>query len=293
MRSMSSKALVAGLLGAILASGCRGPAREDGWSVAVSIAPQRWLVREIGGPRVGVVLLVRSGESPAVYQPTDRQVTRVMGSRLYFRIGVPFENGPWFRAIADRGGPPRIVDLRRGVHLRPMDGTGAGRPAGGEGLDPHIWLDPRLLSIQAETVAEALAATDPDHAADYRDRLADLKRRLEEADAEIRRILSPFRGRRVYVYHPAWGYFCAAYGLRQVPIQVEGKDPADRELTEVIERARGDRVRAIFVQKQVSGEAARAVARAVGARLVTLDPLAEDVPANLLAVARSFAEALR
>jgi zinc transport system substrate-binding protein len=106
-------------------------------------------------------------------------------------------------------------------------------------------------------------------------------------------MLRPFAGRPLYVYHPAWGWFCDEFGLRQVSVEFEGKEPSDAELTGLLARARADAVRVVFVQPQIAGRSARAIADAVGARLEPLDPLRPDVLANLLEVAGRVAEALR
>ncbi len=253
--------------------------------VAVSVPPQVWLVEEVGGDRVEVFELVRAGDSPATYQPSDAQVTRLLRSKVYFRIGVPFENGRWFEAI--RGSRRvRIVDLREGVELRPMDGH-AGHAAGGQ--DPHIWLSPSLLAIQARTVGRTLAEVDPEHAPQYRANLARLEAELEALDRELRQTLATLAGKSFFVFHPAWGYFAGAYGLREVAIETAGKEPSDRELTALQRQARQAGAGVVFVQPQISGRTAGAVARAIGGRLETLDPLARDVPENL----RRTAELLR
>ena len=69
-------------------------------TVTASIPPHAWLVRQIGGDHVRVLTMVRPGEDPHTYQPSDAQVSQVMGGRLYFRSGVAFESGPWFRALS-------------------------------------------------------------------------------------------------------------------------------------------------------------------------------------------------
>jgi zinc transport system substrate-binding protein len=207
----------------------------------------------------------------------------VLEARVYLRCGVPFESGPWFRALA---GELEIVDLRDGVPSRQMahfhgaDGTdfSAGdTPA----VDPHIWLSPARLAIQARTVAETLQRIDPDHTARYSAGLDQVLMDLERLDVEIAGTLAPFRGRSFVVFHPSWGYFADDYGLTQLAIEIEGKEPTDAELTRIQRRARGVDVSVIFVQPQISGRSARAVADVIGARLETLDPLAPDVVANL------------
>jgi zinc transport system substrate-binding protein len=119
-----------------------------------------------------------------------------------------------------------------------------------------------------------------------------LEQRLDELDETIRRTLAPVRGRSFLVFHPAWGYLADEYGLKQVAIEIEGKAPADHELTALQQFARDEQVNVVFVQPQISGQAADAVAAAIGGRLEVLDPLAADVAANLRRVAGALAEGL-
>ena len=173
--------------------------------------------------------------------------------------------------------------------------AGAGSGGEAEGLDPHIWLDPVRLKIQARTVAEALIASDPDpgRQADYRAGRDSVLAELDTLDARLRSLLGPLHGRTFLVFHPAWGYFADAYGLVQEAIEVEGSEPSDAELTDVQRLVREERVSTIFVQPQITGRAAAAVARAAGIRVETLDPLARDVPENLLRAARAIVGAGR
>jgi zinc transport system substrate-binding protein len=277
--------------------------------VAVSIIPQAWLVRAVGGPRVDVVTLVTPGESHHTYQPTDAQVSRVMASAVFFRIGTSFENAPWFHAL-EAAGKPRVVDLRDGVSLLDMaahhDDDEEGPPDPPRkgtvpfsltrklgqspadrfaGKDPHIWLSPRRLKIQAATIAQTLAEQDPAHRGEYERNLAAVQQRLDELERTLAARLAPLKGKAFFVFHPAWGYFADDYGLRQISVEVEGKEPSDQELTQLQRQARQSGVKVVFVQPQFGGRSARAVADAAGARLETADPLPADLPAGLLQLA--------
>lgn len=284
--------------------------RPDGKiPVAVSVVPQAWLVGEIGGDHVDVMTLVKPGDSPEVYQPTDVQVSRVMTAKAFFCIGMPFEKGRAFQAI-ESSGKVRMIDTRQGITLRRAlphahaedDGHAHEQNKGHAsaeahqesvgahaGYDPHIWSSPRLLAIQARTVAQALRELDPTHAADYDRNLAAVEQRIEHTDQKIRKILAPLRGKAFFVFHPAWGYFADDYGLHQVAIESEGKDPSDRELTQLQQLARREGIKVIFVQPQTASRAAEAVARAIGGRVEALDPLASDVLGNLVRVAQAIA----
>ena len=293
---------------------------EGPMPITVSIRPHAWLVREIGGPHVDVQTLVSPGDSPHSYQPSDAQISRLMASRAFFRCGVPFERGPWFEALQSAGSV-RIVDLREGIELREMESSvphgqthaeqdhsepGDRHAAGSAahdhnhdhghlhaGLDPHIWLSPRLLKHQAQTVASVLQGLDPENAEPYRRNLDALVAELNRADARIRELLGAYQGRSFLVFHPAWGYFADEYGLRQVAIEIQGKEPSDREMTELQQFARDEQIRVVFVQPQIEGASARAVAEAIGGRVEVLDPLAEDVSAELVRAAEAIAQVYR
>jgi zinc transport system substrate-binding protein len=253
--------------------------------VATSIPPHAWLIERIGGDAVEVHTVLRPGESPTTHQPSDLQVSRVLSGRVFFRSGVPFESGAWFRALE---GHLEIVDLRDGVATRTMATHSHGGHVADatdhhqEGaVDPHIWLSPKRLVSQANHVAEALKRLDPAHQAEYDLRLSELTTELGELDAWIETTLAPFRDRAFVVFHPSWGYFADDYGLRQIAIETEGKEPSDSELTGIQEQTKSLGASVIFVQPQIAGKSAEAIAGVMGARLETLDPLAPDIIDNL------------
>jgi len=261
-------------------------------TVAVSILPQTWLVGEIGGEHVRTITLVGPGESPHSYQPSDRQVSEVMRADIFFQIGIPLESGRWFQAIVGSN-RVAIVDLRQGLELREMNAHShhdhGQDDADPFGKDPHVWLNPKLLKRQARTVAKALADADPARAVTYETRLDAVLEKLDKLDETIRTLLEPHRGKAVFVFHPAWGYFCDEYGLRQIAVEIEGKEPTDHELTELHRLARKEQARVVFVQPQITGRAAKAIADTIGGRVEIADPLAEDVGENLLRLARAVA----
>lgn len=270
-------------------------------TAVVSIAPQAWLVEQLGGAHVEVITLVGPGDSPETYQPTDAQVSRVMAAQVYFRIGVPVENSRWCSVI-ENSGRIKIVDTHHGIPLRQMAGNGHSAAGGHDhdhhhhhhsGTDPHIWLSPRLLKKQAAAITEALIELEPQHTDFYTGCLHSLEKQLDEIDQAIRGLLEPWRGKAFLVFHPAWGYFADEYGLRQKAIEVQGKEPSDYELTRLADWTRQEEVEVIFVGPQDPKRLAQAVARVIGGRVETIDPLAWDVSANLVRVADMLAASYR
>jgi len=274
--------------------------------VAVSIAPQRFLLERLAGDDVRVTTVVTSGQSHETYQPTDQQASEVMRASLYFAMGLPLENGRWFESIR-RAQRVRVIDCREGITLRELEGHGhdpgqdhghdeghgtPGHVCSTDGSDPHVWTTPALLKQQARTMSKALREAAPWLDARLATSLPALEKELDALDLELRTILEPAKGQAFFIFHPAWGYFADAYGIRQIAIEREGKAPSDHELTELQRQARAEGARVVFVQPQISSKAAEAVARAVDGRVEVIDPLEADVPANLRRVARAIAEAI-
>jgi len=257
-------------------------------AVVVSILPQKYFVERIGGAQVAVSVMVGPGQNPASYEPTPRQTTALSRARLYFSIGVAFED-TWMKRIQASNPLMRLVPMQQGVALLPLPGANAGRC----GTDPHSWTSPLRVKIMAAGIRDALVETDPAHRSDYESNHRAFMAELDALDRDIRAILAPVQGRSFLVFHPCWGYFAHDYGLRQIPIEAEGKEPGARALVRVIELGRREGARVVFVQTQFNRRPAETVAAALGARIVALDPLAENYPQNLLQVARQFAEAIK
>jgi zinc transport system substrate-binding protein len=278
--------------------------------VFVTIPPQAWFVERIGGPRVAVHVLVGPGQSPHTFDPTPQQMARLADARIFFRIGWPLEPGLLEKARSINPNL-QVIDTREGIALRWMtpaeaeaderaegraEPKGGAKPEAAPGhtgeADPHFWLNPRYARVQAATIEKALAAADPAHADEFRKNLAALDEDLDKLDARLREALAPLKGRDFFVYHPAFGYFADAYGLRQVPVEIEGKEPTARQLARLIDRARAEGVRVIFVQPQFSAKSAEAVATAIGGSVIAMDDLAKDYLANLADMAEKVRSAL-
>lgn len=264
--------------------------------VVVSVLPQQYLVERIGAERVAVLTLVQPGDNEATYAPGPATLAALDGARVWFTMGVPFEDAWLGRISRDR---PRmeVVPLAAGLPLRRTEASlvVVGRNRGHDHAgapDPHTWTDPRLMARMAERVGETLARIDAPGAELYTARAAGLRDELLALHEELAATLAPVAGRTFIVFHPSWGYFADAYALEQLPIETGGREPGPRGLAEVIQTGRQAGARAVFVQPQFSQRSATAVAQALGARLVEADPLAPDYTANLRRVAAAMAAAL-
>jgi zinc transport system substrate-binding protein len=246
-------------------------------SVFVSILPQKYFVERIAGSQAEVSVMVGPGDSPATYEPMPRQIDALSRARVYFQIGVPFER-VWMTRLRAANTGMVVVDTTVGIQRRLGD--------------PHVWTSPMLVKSMAGRIRDAFVKLDSTHAEDYEHNYRRFAADLDALDAEIRARLSSNAGDAFLVFHAAWGYFAEAYGLRQIAIEAEGKEPGPRTLARVISEARALGIKAVFVQPQFSRASAEMIAQQIGGRVIAVDPLAENYIENMRHVVASFAEAM-
>jgi zinc transport system substrate-binding protein len=283
-------------------------AAEGPLQVAVSVPPQAYFVRRIGGPHVHVEVMIPPGYSHVDYPLTPRKMVVLSNADLYVKVGHPgfeFEATQIDPFLAQLPAV-RVVDMSRDMRfldtasaegnghgdLEPEDGDHHGHEHGGS--DPHVWVAPDTVAVAAVNIAAGLAAADPAHAGEYRANLRRFLADIHQLDAEIRARLGahpPGESRAFLVYHPTWGYFADQYGLTQIAIESEGREPSAARLITLIERARKEGVRVIFVQEGFPRKSAQVIAEAVGAQVVTADPQRYDWLDNLREVSTAMNEA--
>ncbi|MFH0785480.1 MAG: zinc ABC transporter substrate-binding protein [Pseudomonadota bacterium] len=272
---------------------------QAAFEVFVSIPPQKWLSDRIGGQHLSTGLLIPKGQDPHTFEPTPKQVGALGHSQLYFTVGLEFEE-QIIRKIRQSSSKLQIVDCTAGIeklamaehHKHGEESAHHEDGHGHEGLDPHVWLSPLNLKIMAAEMAKAIIAADPQNSGDYTANLEQLSRELDELDRKIAAQLQPYSGATFFVFHPSFGYFAKRYGLHQEAVEVEGKSPTPKQLSNLIAEARAEGVKVLFVQPQFDSRSGEMVAAAIGGEVVPLDSLAEDVKGNLETIASKISTAL-
>ncbi len=156
--------------------------------------------------------------------------------------------------------------------------------------DPHIWLDPILVKIQASTIAKALIAKYPQNKALYEANLAQFQAELDALNAEISALFEKSKNKKFIIYHPSLAYFAARYHLVQIPVEIEGKEPKTKDLQRLMSVAKKENIKTIFVQKGFSQNAAKSLAKELKASVVELNHLSDDYSKNLLEIAKKIAQ---
>jgi len=287
---MALPTLILGVLGSVVAA--------DPIQVFVTILPQQYLVQQIGAELVAVQALVAPGADPHTYEPKPSQMADLTKARLYFSIGMPFEK-VWLPKIGAANPGLKVVATDQGITKLPMaehghdHGHAHASDHADATLDPHIWLAPQLLKTMAQIISIALSEVAPEHAVRFEENYRQFAERMDKLDGQIRSLLAGKQGTRFIAFHPSWGYFAKAYDLVQIPIEIEGKEPKAAQLRDLIRKARELKITVVFAQPQFSTRSAELIAGEIGGRVILADPLAADVPANLLRQAQAFQGALR
>ena len=236
-------------------------------NIMVSILPQVDFVKNIGEDKVNIKAMIPPGFSPATYEPSIEQLKKLSETDLYIRVGcIPFEKTQMKR-LEDLNSEMKIVDSSKGIAIYEND--------------PHIWLSPKLVKIQVENIYLALAKIDPENRDFYKKNKSEYIDELDDLDIELKNVFSKMQGKKILVFHPAFGYLARDYGFEQIAIEIDGKEPSAENLVRIIDMAKKENIRTIFVQKQFSQKSAEAIAKQISGNVVPLDPLAEDYIGNL------------
>lgn len=301
----------------------------DVLQVTVSILPQSWFVDRIGGDLVKTQTLVGTGDDPHSYEPSPAQMVALGESKLYFSIGIEFEDA-WMDRLTGANTAMRVVDSSAGIERIAMvgghhhhhdedehghdhedehehegehahDDDHAHEEHGDdhhdhdhEGLDPHVWFSAKNAQIIAKNIANALIEADPKNKDSYQSNLDRLRNEIEQTDQKIREDLEDISRDHFMIVHPAWGYFAHEYGLHMIPVEIHGSEPGPEDLANILKQAQENGISVLFVEKGTNMSLAQSVAKQAGIdKIIEWDPMAYAWAENMLSLAQDLKEALK
>ena len=249
--------------------------------VLVSIAPTRYLVDRISGGEVKTEILVPTGASPHSYEPTAKQILDATSAKIWFRIGEGFETS----ALKVMPKEMVVVDLRENLPLLLMP---CKNNCCKSYYDPHIWLSPRLLKMEASVIETALSNAFPAHSSLFKENLASLLNDLDKLDQEIFTHFQSHPLSSILVAHPSFGYFCHDYHINQFSIEADGKEPTPLYLSSLLNEAKKNQIDLVVISPQYDRKGALLLAKELKAEIVSLDPYKENVLENLKAITHAL-----
>lgn len=278
--------------------------------LTVNILPQKYFVEKIVKDKFEINVMVKPGSSPHNFEPKPSQMKSLVASKAYFLIGDSSEKN-WIEKFKQNAKNTLFVDTTIGVERIEMlkhehhDEDEHEDHKNHEhkeekhdehehvGLDPHIWLDPVSVKIQAKNIYEAMIKIDSANSEFYKTNYEEFIKELDTLDTDIKTLLSPHKDKAFMVFHPSWGYFAKRYELEQISIEIQGKEPKPNELVELIEESKKHDIKIVFVSPQFSQKSAQTISKNIGANVVAIDPLSDNWNENLLNVAKQIANSYK
>ena len=268
------------LLAALVAAvGCTEQKREPSNTIFVSIAPLKPIVEGIVGDDFTVSVIVPQGAAPETFEPTPKQLSEIENAKFIFSVGLLDFEKNLVQRISKSG---QIVELYKGVEL--MQGTCSHGHK--HGVDPHIWCSPKSLG----TIAYKAISADMPDSLHYAENYNKLCVKVLELEEEVAEIFHSGKQSAFIIYHPALTYLARDYDLKQIAIEEHGKEPSVRRIGEIIEYARKEGIKRVLYQSELPASSVEAICKDSGAQAVEINPLAEDIFANIRTITTLIAE---
>lgn len=276
--------------------------------ISVSIVPQKYFLEKIVKDKFDINVMVKSGSSPHTYEPKTSQMKSLNNSKLYFYTGIEFEKA-WLEKFKKSAPNTLFIDSSANIQRIAMEEHSHEEegPEGHkhekhndhedehehDGLDPHVWLDPVLVKIQAKNIYDAVVLIDASNKDFYTKNYEEFIQELDVLDVKIKEILAPYSQKAFMVFHPSWGYFASRYNLEQISIEIQGKEPKPNELIELVKDAKKHEIKIVFVSPQFSQKSAKTIAQNIGGNVVAIDSLSEDWSNDLIKTANEIAKSYK
>jgi zinc transport system substrate-binding protein len=270
------------LLYFLLQAPTQAPSDTSQVRVVVSVAPQEEFVEAVGKDRVQVTVMVPPGADPHTYEPLPRQMQELSQAQVYLMVGSPLEfELTWMDKMRAMNTQMKVVNSSQGIVFITSQGENSG--------DPHVWVSPRNARVMVENTYQAMVEVDPENQRYYQENRDQYLEKLDQLDQNLTRSLQKVKSKKILVYHPSWAYLCRDYGLEQLSMEKEGKEPTSQDLALLVDEARQENITLVFVSPQRDQRNAQVIAEEIGGEVVVVDPLGRNYLENMAQVAEALA----
>ena len=247
-------------------------------TVVTTTYPLTFMARRIGGHRVSVVQLIKSGVEAHDFEPVPSNVRTIASADIFFYNHPAFE--PWALAAAtasgSRSGGTAQSNAIQTVILESEGEDHGSQEVNDADFDPHVWLNPLRAQEQAERIAAALVTDDPEGSLEYVRNSDGLEAELRGLDELIARRLSDCALGTAVVSHLAYGHMAERYGFNQLGLA--GLSPefesGPSHIASVIRQIDELGIRYILQEPIASDRLAETVAAEAGVDILIMHPLA-------------------
>jgi manganese/iron transport system substrate-binding protein len=239
------------------------------------------VVKQIGGDRISLTVLLPVGADPHTYEPRPQDAAAITDAQVVFLNGLELEHS--LEPLIESNVVGMVVEVSDGVDVLPFSESHEGESENaGEGHDhavgdPHTWMDPNLVMIWVKNISEALSKTDPENAAYFEKNSKKYLEELKSLDLWIQTEVAkiPQENRKLVTDHENLGYFVNRYGFTLVGLVVDslstGASPSAQDLSALEDVIVSQGVKAIFVGTSVNPALSEQVAKDTGAKLISIN----------------------
>lgn len=261
--------------------------------VLSSIQAYKFLIEAIAGSELDVKVFVpESSNCHHDFEPSPSQIFNAAKAKIWFQVGDAYEHAMQ-KVFKDKN--IVCVDLRKDLKVLSLEDSCCSEHHhenehhhDHHHADPHIWLSPKKLIIQAKTIKEALTEVFPEKEAFFQASYETICQKLKNLYAEIADLLKDSTQKTMVVSHGAFSYFCADFGLEQIAIEQEHQESGTFSSLATIKLLKKRKTKAIFLQKQHNNKAALRIAKELNLKTFIVDPQAEDYFSNLIYITKLF-----
>jgi len=258
--------------------------------ITVTIEPQRYFAEQLADSLFRIECMVPVGTSPETYDPTPAQMAKLARSKAYFCIGhIGFEE-VWIDKLKQNYPYIPFFDNCEGISMIVSGHSHSDGHFHVEGVDPHTWSSPKAVRLIVQNMYAALTKIDSENKNFYAVNLRSLLEQIDAIDEQIAQILQNSSQKAFIIYHPALTYFARDYGLTQYSIEADGKEPSPEQLKTLIETAKKEGVKTVFIQQEFDKKNAELIAKETGCRLIVINPLSYDWAEEMLNIAKALSD---
>ena len=246
-------------------------------TLSVSIPPQKYFIEQIAGDEFNINVMIPPGANPVTYDPSPGKMKEVANSVAYIKVGhLAFEK-IWMDKFTSVNADMKIIDQSTYTELIKADKeTNPHNHAHSSRVDPHIWTSPKAVKKQVKAIKEGLAEINPANESFYNKKYRNFLNNIDTLDSFVEKRLGDAKNESFMIFHPALSYYARDYGLNQISIEFEGKEPTPSKLKEIVDLARREQIKTVFIQKQFNVDNAETVADEIGADLEVINPLGSN-----------------
>lgn len=268
---------------------CQPKPKETSSLVSVSILPQKYFVEQIAGNLLQVNVLVPPGSSPHNYEVLSSQMKDLAKSKAWLQIGLLTFEDAWKEKLAQINKDLQIVNCSEGISPLAGDDHHENGHSHEGAFDPHVWLAPAEVKTLAQNTLKALMKSFPEHAPEFEENYSSFILKIDSLSAQIDQKLAPLKNRNILIFHPALAYYARQFKLEQIPLELDGKEPSPKHMKEIVDLARAQNIRVIFIQKEFDSENALQLSREIGGEVVIIDPLDYNWEKQMLDITEKIA----